>query len=1509
MKNSILFITIIFSSLKLCYTQPTALNSSLKSNEFTIVTSEAASPSSLPNVNYHLTARAWKALNISRDAYLTKVEGVVREIAKLQNSSGAIIDSYAHRETQYSTPYFAYAVGALISTGRAVDLLSAGVAAMNSATSDLAGGTASVPDGHGEFFIAPLSSAITFYAPHVSAAQLQIWKTRMAKPIAGILSARTQNWRTYAMKGEWSRAVNGYVNKDTAINWIENSWINTQRFRFLSNLWNFYHDDTTNPNTWAYESVGRSNLLAMIADGYSGPSRNEMLTLLKRGTQSSLLFQEPSGQIATGGRSGDHTWNDILLASGYETMAETTNKEGNARLAGQYRHAAALAFQSVERWRQSNGTYFVTKNHFNPASRIGYATYSYFSTYNGNMMYHMAENYLRHKSSITEQPAPNEIGGYTIVTDNELATAVANAGGMHMQVSLRGSSGVQYERYWSTLGVLRFSRPGWDSRLGPSDGVRETVNKLGVSFAPTFLENGNWLRLASIPERYEAFFTTQFTHPLLVRCRVVYKAKSGKTGPTFTNDFIITPDGILSTLTSTNTNFGITWPILTFDGATNLNTSVTSHIASTSFPGQGDQQNFIALHSSPAITATDAVNRSPYGDLRPVRMISGSTNNVTFIYPRSAADPSAETVRKSFTRVRGDFSTVLGSVKGNIYVGRTAAGGVGTSIDINNDGKPEATFNISNGFVMQLAVGEIKKIETDRDVTAVIYGKTLNLKAYTPVSVTNPATVNIAKVIASSDDGNVASNTLDKDYNTRWSALGNNQWIRYFFDPITTVNTINIAWYKGNERQYSFDIQTSVDSVHWTTVFTGKSSGKTTAFETYSITATPARYVRVVGHGNNLNSWNAVTEVEILKDTAQTTFDPKMALNNVMGHLERAQQFANKTSYPRSTNPDGTIKRVTASDWTSGFFPGSLWLMYENTRNEIWRTRAEQWTAGLTSQQYNTSTHDVGFILYSSFGAGYRLTGNEKYKAILLQGAKSLASRYNPKVGCIKSWNNYHFPVIIDNMMNLEILFWATRVSGDFSYYRIAVNHALTTMANHFRPDNSSYHLVDYDPSTGKVLSKITVQGLNDSSDWARGQAWGLYGFTMCYRETKDIRFLNMAKKIADFYTSHPKMPKDLVPFWDFDASDYRDVSAASIASSALLELSQYVPEKQTAYYNYGINILKSISSSAYTASIGTNNDFVLKHGVGSKPKNYEVNSPLCYADYYFLQALLRYKKPAPMLTAASGNGQIILKWDSSTGATFYSIERSTVRGGPYTVIGSKITTTSFVNAGLNPGKIYYYRVTSWNEVGQGETSGEASATTNAPPIVSIISPANNATYTAPAIITINVRSEDKDGAIRNVKFYNGTTYIKSVATNPYTYTLNDLAAGNYSFTAKATDNAGAETISATLTIKVMPANTTPVNRKPINLDGQSVISNTAGITLAPNPANNTINIYTGSLQQNKPLTLLIISTSGVLLQTIQSNNSPARVIQLDVSSVTSGVYTIKIMSGDKVVYKRFVKL
>ncbi len=824
---------------------------------------EVSSPASLPEVKYHLTARPWQPLNIPRERYLDQVEGIVRQIVKYQNWRGAIIDPYSGNEEQYATPYFANAVGTLLAAGRAPDLLAAGVAAMNKATSDIAAGGGSIPDNHGEFFLAPLASAIPMFTPYVSKAELRVWEKRMATPIKHILRGSTHNWRTYAMKGEWYRAKNGYINKTDALDWLEDSWQNTQKKRFTANRWNFYLDRTTDPDTWAYEAVARGNLANMLAEGYEGASRPEMLDILQKGTQASLLLQDPSGQAAAGGRSGNHTWNDIVAANTYEVLAEMSRQQGDARLAGQYRRAAALGFRSIQRWRRPNGTYSVTKNHFNPKERTRYADYSHFTNYNGYLMFHMAENYLRHTSNIPEQPAPNEIGGYTLVTDPALAAAVANAGGMHLQVNLRGSTDLKHEIYWTALGVVRFGRTGWDSRLGPSDGVRESESKYGVSFAPTFLENGQWLRLASQPDRYEASFSTQFTHPLLVRCRVEYTPKAGQTGPTFTNDFVITPDGIRSTLSSTAPDFGVTWPVLTSDGATNLNINTTANSVSLAYPGATDEQHYIALHAAPTISTTDLTRRSSYGDLLPVRMVSDTAVNVTFIYPRSAGDPEAELVSKSYQQSGNNFSTVLGRVNQNTYVGRTAAGGEGKELDLNQDSVADVTFNIACGFILQLNQGKVVKIETDRPVVATVQGQTVSLQAYTPLEITESEKPTEISVSANTAQGpNVAANTLDGDLNTRWSALGKGHWLQLDLKDIVSVEAVRIAWYQGQARTADFAIQTSLDGNNWTQVYRGESSGKTAGLEEYPVSAS-GRYVRIVCYGNSLHSWNAITEVEI----------------------------------------------------------------------------------------------------------------------------------------------------------------------------------------------------------------------------------------------------------------------------------------------------------------------------------------------------------------------------------------------------------------------------------------------------------------------------------------------------------------------------------------------------------------------------------------------------------------------------------------------------------------------
>ncbi|WP_257668128.1 glycoside hydrolase family 88 protein [Parapedobacter tibetensis] len=335
--------------------------------------------------------------------------------------------------------------------------------------------------------------------------------------------------------------------------------------------------------------------------------------------------------------------------------------------------------------------------------------------------------------------------------------------------------------------------------------------------------------------------------------------------------------------------------------------------------------------------------------------------------------------------------------------------------------------------------------------------------------------------------------------------------------------------------------------------------------------------------------------------------------------------------FPQSVKKEGTLDTRTSDWWCSGFFGGSLWYLYEYTKDDKWKEAADKWTMAVEKEKYNTTTHDLGFMLYCSFGNGYRLIKNEKYKDIMLVGAESLATRFNPKIGLIKSWEEFKrfdYPVIIDNMMNLEFLLWAAKASGNSKFYDLSITHADNTLKNHFRKDYSSYHVVCYD-RTGNVLAKKTNQGAADESAWARGQAWALYGYTMMYRATGDKKYLNQAKNIAKFIANHPNLPSDKIPYWDFNApnipNEERDASAAAITASALLEMYSYTNDN--AHYRLAEEMLVSLSSKAYTANLGENNYFLLKHSVGSKPYKSEVNTPIIYADYYYLEALLRYSK------------------------------------------------------------------------------------------------------------------------------------------------------------------------------------------------------------------------------------------------------------------------------------------
>ena len=372
------------------------------------------------------------------------------------------------------------------------------------------------------------------------------------------------------------------------------------------------------------------------------------------------------------------------------------------------------------------------------------------------------------------------------------------------------------------------------------------------------------------------------------------------------------------------------------------------------------------------------------------------------------------------------------------------------------------------------------------------------------------------------------------------------------------------------------------------------------------------------------------------KDEMDAVIEKGLSVSVEQSKLMAKSIWEQKTLLPRTLDKEGKLITSDSKWWTSGFFPGVLWYLYEATGDTLLKEYACDYTSRVEKEKYNKGNHDVGFMLYCSFGNGYRLTGNEKYKQVLLKGAESLSTRYKDHIGVIRSWDFnravWQYPVIIDNMMNLELLEWASKNSDNSRFAAIARSHADVTLKNHFRADYSCWHVVSYDTITGQPEKKHTRQGYSHESSWSRGEAWALYGYVMMYRETQQKHYLVHAKKVANYILTHPRMPEDGIPYWDYDAPDipdtYRDASAGAIMASAFIELSTMIQgELSRKCLMMAETQLKTLTSPEYLAEPGTNGNFILKQSVGSLMEHSEVDVPLTYADYYYVEALLRYQK------------------------------------------------------------------------------------------------------------------------------------------------------------------------------------------------------------------------------------------------------------------------------------------
>ena len=370
---------------------------------------------------------------------------------------------------------------------------------------------------------------------------------------------------------------------------------------------------------------------------------------------------------------------------------------------------------------------------------------------------------------------------------------------------------------------------------------------------------------------------------------------------------------------------------------------------------------------------------------------------------------------------------------------------------------------------------------------------------------------------------------------------------------------------------------------------------------------------------------SCVSNQETMSELADRVFE------RAVNQMTLMDTSLSEGEYPRSIDTDGNLVKSDNKWWCCGFYPGSLWYTYEHTGNEQIKALADKYTRSLVINEIRRD-HDMGFIVWCSYGNAFRLTGDESYKPMIEDAAEILAARFSPVTKTIRSWNYpLEYQVIIDNMMNLELLEEASKMFACDSLDLIARTHANTTMENHFRDDYSSYHLVCYDMEDGSVERKVTVQGYADDSAWARGQAWAVYGYAMMYRETGVEEYLQQAVNVADMII--PYLPEDGVPYWDFNdpkiPDTYRDASAGAVIASALVELSGYVDSKSKArkYLASAETIMRTLASDEYLCAEGECHGFLLKHSVGNLPKNSEVDVPLTYADYYFLEALIRYNR------------------------------------------------------------------------------------------------------------------------------------------------------------------------------------------------------------------------------------------------------------------------------------------
>lgn len=589
-----------------------------------------------------------QTLIADREDLLPMMNGLATYLATLQDEHGAIVDPIIHREHQYSTPYFAAGVACLADANQASpELLQSGVRAMDKATADFAAGHANIPDGHGEFYIAALTLALEWFEDRVDEVRWQQWRERLTTPIHRVIesvTAKTNNWRTYAMKGEWVRAQAGLVEREDAIAFIEDAWLNrTQRERIVLDRQALYQDWNGDPQSHAVEAVGRGNLMALIAHGYDGPSAAEIREAVERGTANALFLQDPNGQCPPNGRTDNHVFNDLLYALIFDAMAERTWAGGDRGRAGQCRRAAQLGYGSILQWKRDDGawagSFCVTKNHFDPADRTGYQPASQYSNYNATILFHLAEAWHTWQTDIPPKPTPAESETYVLENDEAFGSVVIAAGGTQVFINLRGDSVPKYGQYWTPLGIVRIAKRGWDGRLGPSDGHFDAAMEKGVSFSPVWQESGRWVSLTEKAQDYRGKVAGVTTgRDGTAECTVLYAPVTGSGGPAFYIGLTVSAEGIGIRLRSPNTqNIGLLVPCIESDGRQAFESIVESKTLRTAAAGQSDSRDLRIETDKFALEPGDSF-KTAVGQLSTYRLTTSEPSLDIFIALEGATD-------------------------------------------------------------------------------------------------------------------------------------------------------------------------------------------------------------------------------------------------------------------------------------------------------------------------------------------------------------------------------------------------------------------------------------------------------------------------------------------------------------------------------------------------------------------------------------------------------------------------------------------------------------------------------------------------------------------------------------------------------------------------------------------------------------------------------------------------------------------------------------------------------